>query len=118
MIGLARGMVGSYNIPEWGLWIDTWKGLIEPPAFTPTDVEKAIYMRDGSTERSISFFEQGCFFGTCLGVAGPTNTSCLGQDGYLTEYWKGAQRNSTLSCETKKVTESSHPKLKILLLLS
>ena len=25
MIGLTRGMKNSYDIPAWGLWVDTWR---------------------------------------------------------------------------------------------
>jgi len=90
MISLARGMVNSYNIPAWGLWVDTWREWIKPPAFTPNDVEKALY-EGWFYGAKYFFFEQGCFFGT-LDRDWPNNFIILGQDGKLTEYGKVLQR--------------------------
>jgi hypothetical protein len=90
MIGLARGMVNSYNIPAWGLWIDTWKEWTQPPAFTPNDVEKALY-EGWFYGAKYFFFEQGCFFGT-LDRDWPNKFIVLGTDGKLTEYGRVLQR--------------------------
>jgi len=90
MIGLARGMANSYNIPAWGLWVDTWREWIKPPAFTPNDVEKALY-EGWFYGAKYFFFEQGCFFGS-LDRDWPNNFIILGQDGKLTEYGKVLQR--------------------------
>jgi hypothetical protein len=90
MIGLARGMVNSYKIPAWGLWVDTWREWTKPPAdFTPNDVEKALY-QGWFHGAKYFFFEQGCFFGT-LDRDWPEKFIILGQDGKLTEYGRVLQ---------------------------
>ncbi|MCJ7613207.1 hypothetical protein MUO71_00370, partial [Candidatus Bathyarchaeota archaeon] len=58
MIGLARGMVNTYDIPAWGLWVDTWKEWTEPPEFTPNSVERALY-EAWFYGAKYFFFEQG-----------------------------------------------------------
>ncbi len=90
MIGLTRGMKNSYDIPEWGLWVDTWREWIKPPAFTPNDVERALY-EGWFYGAKYFFFEQGNFFGT-LDRDWPNKYIILGQDGKLTEYGKVIQR--------------------------
>ncbi len=92
MIGLTRGMASSYNIPTWGLWVDTWREWIKPPAFTPNDVERALY-EGWFYGAKYFFFEQGTFFGT-LGRDWEIESKyiILGQDGKLTEYGKVIQR--------------------------
>jgi len=91
MIGLTRGMVNSYGIPEWGLWVDTWREWIMPPAdFTPNDVERALY-EGWFYGAKYFFFEQGNFFGT-LDRDWPNKYIILGEDGKLTEYGKVIQR--------------------------
>jgi hypothetical protein len=89
MIGLARGMANSYNIPAWGLWVDTWREWTKPPAFTPNDVEKALY-EGWFYGAKYFFFEQGCFFGT-LDRDWPNKFIILGKDGKLTEYGRVLQ---------------------------
>ena len=90
MIGLARGMVNSYDIPAWGLWVDTWREWTKPPAdFTPNDVEKALY-QGWFHGAKYFFFEQGCFFGT-LDRDWPEKYIILGQDGKLTDYGRVLQ---------------------------
>lgn len=90
MIGLARGMVNSYNIPAWGLWVDTWREWEKPPAFTPNDVERALY-EGWFYGAKYFFFEQGNFFGT-LDRDWPNKYIILGPDGKLTEYGKVIQK--------------------------
>jgi len=91
MIGLARGMKKTYNIPAWGLWVDTWREWIKPPAdFTPNDVERALY-EGWFYGAKYFFFEQGNFFGT-LDRDWPNKYIILGPDGKLTEYGKVIQR--------------------------
>jgi len=90
MIGLARGMVNSYNIPAWGLWVDTWREWIKPPAFTPNDVERALY-EGWFYGAKYFFFEQGCFFGT-LARDWPNKYIILEPDGKLTGYGKVIQK--------------------------
>jgi hypothetical protein len=90
MIGLARGMVNSYDIPAWGLWIDTWREWIKPPAFTPNDVERALY-EGWFYGAKYFFFEQGTFFGT-LDRDWPNKYIILDPDRELTEYGKVIQR--------------------------
>jgi len=90
MIGLTRGMASSYDIPAWGLWVDTWREWIKPPAFTPNDVERALY-EGWFYGAKYFFFEQGNFFGT-LDRDWPNKYIILGQDGKLTEYGKVIQR--------------------------
>jgi LPXTG-motif cell wall-anchored protein len=90
MIGLTRGMKNSYNIPEWGLWVDTWREWIKPPAFTPNDVERALY-EGWFYGAKYFFFEQGNFYGT-LDRDWPNKYIILGTDGKLTEYGKVIQR--------------------------
>lgn len=90
MIGLARGMVNSYNIPAWGLWVDTWREWIEPPAFTPNDVERALY-EGWSYGAKYFFFEQGCFFGT-IATDWRNKYIILEPDGKLTGYGRVIQK--------------------------
>ena len=82
MIGLARGMVNTYNIPSWGLWIDTWRGWTDPPAYSPNDVERALY-EGWFYGAKYFFFEQACFFGTWN-----DKYIILDSHGELTEYGK------------------------------
>ncbi len=86
MISQARGMINTYNISDWGLWIDTWKEWTKPPAFSPNDVERALY-EAWFYGAKYFFFEQGNFFGT-LNRDWPTKHIILGTDGKLTEYGK------------------------------
>ncbi|PVX26782.1 MAG: hypothetical protein CW691_00270 [Candidatus Bathyarchaeum sp.] len=91
MIGLTRGMCNSYDIPAWGLWVDTWREWIKPPAdFTPSDVEDALY-EGWFYGAKYFFFEQGNFFGT-LDRDWPHKYIILGEDGKLTEYGKVIQK--------------------------
>ncbi|MCW4034993.1 MAG: hypothetical protein NWF03_06475, partial [Candidatus Bathyarchaeota archaeon] len=90
MIGLTRGMANSYNIPEWGIWVDTWREWVKPPAFTPNDVERALY-EGWFYGAKYFFFEQGNFFGT-LDRDWPTKFIVLDKNGELTEYGKVLQR--------------------------
>jgi hypothetical protein len=93
MIGLARGMQKTYDIPAWGLFVDTWREWIEPPAdFTPNDVERALY-EGWFYGAKYFFFEQGCFFGT-LDRDWPTKSKyiILNEDGTLSDYGKVIQR--------------------------
>jgi len=93
MIGLARGMQKTYDIPAWGLFVDTWREWIEPPAdFTPNDVERALY-EGWFYGAKYFFFEQGCFFGT-LDRDWPTKSKyiILDEDGTLSDYGKVIQR--------------------------
>jgi hypothetical protein len=90
MMGLARGMVNSYNIPAWGLWVDTWRGERLPPAFTPNDVERALY-EGWFYGAKYFFFEQGNFFGT-LDRDWPNKYIILDSNGELTEYGRVIQR--------------------------
>ncbi len=90
MISLARGMVNSYNISAWGLWVDTWREWTKPPAFTPNDVERALY-EGWFYGAKYFFFEQGNFFGT-LDRDWPNKYIILGPDGKLTEYGRVIQR--------------------------
>jgi hypothetical protein len=90
MIGLARGMANTYDIPAWGLFVDTWREWEKPPAFTPNDVERALY-EGWFYGAKYFFFEQGCFFGT-LDRVWPNKHIILEPDGKLTEYGKVIQR--------------------------
>ncbi len=90
MIGLARGMANSYTIPAWGLWVDTWREWTKPPAFTPNDVERALY-EGWFYGAKYFFFEQGCFFGT-LARDWSNKYIILEQDGKLTGYGKVIQK--------------------------
>ncbi|MDH5595188.1 MAG: hypothetical protein OEY40_00530 [Candidatus Bathyarchaeota archaeon] len=90
MIGLARGMVNSYKIPAWGLWVDTWREWIKPPAFTPNDVKRALY-EGWFHGAKYFFFEQGCFFGT-LARDWPNKYIILEPDGKLTGYGNVIQK--------------------------
>ncbi|MCW4031507.1 MAG: hypothetical protein NWE80_03990, partial [Candidatus Bathyarchaeota archaeon] len=90
MMGLARGMVNSYNIPAWGLWVDTWRGWNKPPNFTSNDVERALY-EGWFYGAKYFFFEQGNFFGT-LDRDWPNKYIILDPDGELTEYGRVIQR--------------------------
>ncbi len=91
MIGLARGMANSYNIPAWGLWVDTWREWTKPPAFTPNDVERALY-EGWFYGAKYFFFEQGNFFGTLDRRDWPNKYIILDPDGKLTEYGRVIQR--------------------------
>ncbi|PVX27775.1 MAG: hypothetical protein CW716_00525, partial [Candidatus Bathyarchaeum sp.] len=90
VIGLTRGMAKSYNIPAWGLWVDTWREWIVPPAFTPNDVERALY-EGWFYGAKYFFFEQGNFFGTLDRNGWPKKYIILGKDGKLTDYGKVLQ---------------------------
>lgn len=90
MIGLARGMTNSYNIPAWGLWVDTWREWVVPPAFSAEDVERAL--NEGLMYGAkYFFFEQGCFFGT-LDRDWPVKHIILDEAGELTEYGEVLQQ--------------------------
>ncbi|MCW8801781.1 MAG: hypothetical protein OQK81_00320, partial [Candidatus Bathyarchaeota archaeon] len=90
MIGLTRGMANSYDIPAWGLWVDTWREWVLPPAdFTGNDVERALY-EGWFYGAKYFFFEQGNFFGT-LNREWPNKFIILDEDGKLTEYGKAIQ---------------------------
>ncbi len=90
MIGLARGIQKTYDVPAWGLFVDTWREWLLPPAFTPNDVERALY-EGWFYGAKYFFFEQGCFFGT-LDRDWPNKYIILEPDGTLTEYGKVIQR--------------------------
>jgi hypothetical protein len=90
MISLARGMVNTYDIPAWGLWVDTWREWKLPPAFTPNDVERALY-EGWFYGAKYFFFEQGNFFGT-LNRDWPHKYIILDEDGTLSEYGKVIQK--------------------------
>ena len=91
MIGVTRGLTNSYDIPAWGLWVDTWREWVKPPAdFTGNDVERALY-EGWFYGAKYFFFEQGNFFGT-LDRDWPVKHIILGTDGKLTEYGKAIQR--------------------------
>ena len=90
MIGLTRGIANSYNIPAWGLWVDTWREWTKPPAFTPEEVESALY-EGWFYGAKFFFFEQGNFFGT-LSRDWPNKHIILASDGKLTEYGRVIQR--------------------------
>jgi hypothetical protein len=106
MIGLTRGMVNTYNIPAWGLWVDTWREWIKPPAFTSNDVERALY-EGWFYGAKYFFFEQGNFYGT-LDRDWPNKYIILGQDGKLTEYGKVIQRFYTF-LQNQKNLDYSQP---------
>jgi hypothetical protein len=91
MSGLTRGMKNTYDIPAWGLWVDTWREWIPPPAFTPNDVERALY-EGWFYGAKYFFFEQGNFFGTLDREGWLNKYIILGPDGKLTEYGKVIQR--------------------------
>ena len=91
MIGLARGMQRTYDIPAWGFFVDTWREWILPPAdFTGNDVEMALY-EGWFYGAKYFFFEQGNFFGT-LDRDWPRKYIILDEDGTLSEYGKVIQR--------------------------
>lgn len=91
MIGLARGMKKTYDLPAWGLFVDTWREWIEPPAdFSASDVERALY-EGWFYGAKYFFFEQGCFFGT-LNRSWPRKYFILDKDGALSDYGKVIQR--------------------------
>ncbi|MFZ7136978.1 MAG: hypothetical protein ACOWW1_00950 [archaeon] len=91
MIGLTRGMKNSYDIPAWGLWVDTWREWILPPGgFTGNDVERALY-EGWFYGAKYFFFEQGNFFGT-LDRDWPEKFIILDENGKLTEYGRALQR--------------------------
>ena len=89
MIGLTRGMAKSYSIPEWGLWVDTWREWEKPPAFTPNDVERVLY-EGWFYGAKYFFFEQGNFFGS-FDRDWDNKYIILGEDGKLTDYGKVLQ---------------------------
>lgn len=89
MIGLTRGMARSYNIPAWGLWVDTWREWEKPPAFIPNDVERALY-EGWFYGAKYFFFEQGNFFGS-FNRDWDNKHIILGEDGKLTDYGKVLQ---------------------------
>jgi hypothetical protein len=92
MIGLARGMQKTYNIPAWGLFIDTWREWEVPPAdFTGSDVERALY-EAWFYGAKYFFFEQGNFFGTLNRTGWANKFIILDEDGNLTEYGRAIQR--------------------------
>jgi len=92
MIGLARGMQKTYNIPAWGLFIDTWREWEVPPAdFTGSDVERALY-EAWFYGAKYFFFEQGNFFGTLNRTGWDNKFIILDEKGNLTEYGKAIQR--------------------------
>ena len=102
MIGLARGMVNTYNISDWGLWVDTWKEWTKPPAdFTSNDIERALY-EAWFYGAKYFFFEQGNFFGT-FNRDWPNKQIILGTDGKLTEYGKAIQRFYTFLQNEKSI---------------
>jgi hypothetical protein len=86
MIGLTRGITKSYEISAWGLWVDTWREWIIPPAFTPNDVERALY-EGWFYGAKYFFFEQGNFFGT-LNREWDNKFIILNENGTLSEYGK------------------------------
>jgi hypothetical protein len=89
MIGLARGMTNTYDIPAWGLWVDTWREWVKPPAFSSEAVERAL--NEGLMYGAkYFFFEQGCFFGT-LDRDWPVKYIILDEEGELTDYGKVLQ---------------------------
>jgi LPXTG-motif cell wall-anchored protein len=91
MIGLARGMQKTYDIPAWGLFVDTWREWMLPPAdFSASDVERALY-EGWFYGAKYFFFEQGCFFGT-LDREWPRKYFILDRDGTLSDYGKVIQR--------------------------
>jgi hypothetical protein len=92
MIGLARGMQKTYDIPEWGLFVDTWREWVLPPAdFTGNDVERALY-EAWFYGAKYFFFEQGNFFGTLNRTGWDNKFIILGEDGNLTEWGKAVQK--------------------------
>jgi len=91
MIGLARGMQKTYDIPAWGIFVDTWREWVLPPAdFSASDVERALY-EGWFYGAKYFFFEQGCFFGT-LDRDWPHKYFILDEDGTLSDYGKVIQR--------------------------
>mgnify|MGYP001086580881 CR=1 FL=1 len=91
MIGLARGMANTYDIPAWGLWVDTWREWEKPPAFTANDVERALY-EGWFYGAKYFFFEQGNFFGTLNRPDWENKYIILDDEGNLTGYGKVIQR--------------------------
>jgi hypothetical protein len=92
MIGLARGMTKTYDIPAWGVYIDTWREWKAPPAdFTGNDVERALY-EAWFYGAKYFFFEQGNFFGTLNRTGWEHKYIILDEEGTLTEYGKAIQR--------------------------
>jgi len=90
MIGLARGMQKTYDIPAWGMFVDTWREWELPPAdFSASDVERALY-EGWFYGAKYFFFEQGCFFGT-LDREWPHKYFILDDDGTLSDYGKVIQ---------------------------
>jgi hypothetical protein len=102
MIGLARGMQKTYDIPAWGLFVDTWREWELPPAdFSASDVERALY-EGWFYGAKYFFFEQGCFFGT-LDRDWPHKYIILDRDGTLSEYGKVIQRFYAFLRNTSKM---------------
>ncbi|MBN1784637.1 MAG: hypothetical protein JW815_02760 [Candidatus Bathyarchaeota archaeon] len=92
MIGLARGMQKTYNIPAWGLFVDTWREWEVPPAdFTGSDVERALY-EAWFYGAKYFFFEQGNFFGTLNRTGWDNKYIILDEEGNLTEFGRAIQR--------------------------
>ncbi|MFA5364433.1 MAG: hypothetical protein WC325_04540 [Candidatus Bathyarchaeia archaeon] len=104
MIGLTRGMAKSFDIPDWGIWVDTWREWVKPPAFSPNDVERALYEGWFYGARYF-FFEQGNFFGT-LNRDWDNKFIILDQAGKLTEYGKVLQRFYTFILNQKSMSFS------------
>ena len=113
MIGLARGMKNSYNIPEWGLWVDTWREWVKPPAFSAEAVERAL--NEGLMYGAkYFFFEQGCFFGT-LDRDWPVKYIILNEDGELTEYGLALQTFYSKLKSSSSETEENGSRVAIIL---
>jgi hypothetical protein len=91
MIGLARGMQKTYDIPAWGIFVDTWREWELPPAdFSASDVERALY-EGWFYGAKYFFFEQGCFFGT-LDRDWPRKHFILTEEGMISDYGQVIQR--------------------------
>jgi hypothetical protein len=91
MIGLARGMQKTYDIPAWGIFVDTWREWELPPAdFSASDVERALY-EGWFYGAKYFFFEQGCFFGT-LDRDWDRKYFILDEEGALSDYGQAIQR--------------------------
>ena len=102
MIGLARGMTKTYDIPAWGLFVDTWREWELPPAdFSASDFERALY-EGWFYGAKYFFFEQGCFFGT-LDRDWPRKYFILDEDGTLSEYGKVIQKFYAFLRNTSKI---------------
>ncbi|MGD9131630.1 MAG: hypothetical protein PVH73_08690 [Candidatus Bathyarchaeota archaeon] len=102
MIGLARGMQKTYDIPAWGIFVDTWREWELPPAdFSASDVERALY-EGWFYGAKYFFFEQGCFFGT-LDREWPRKYFILDEEGALSDYGKVIQRFYAFLRNTSKM---------------